>query len=110
METVSEDKLFDEIYMKGDTQNPELWKMSFKLNLLKNSQDIVILLKNENTDFKNLLLLVELALTLVRINAYVEEVFPFVNALETIKKNQFIVETVKESLFIKTCFPEVFLH
>jgi hypothetical protein len=37
METVSEDKLFDEIYMKGDTQNPELWKMSFKLNLLKNS-------------------------------------------------------------------------
>lgn len=50
----------------------------------------------------------ELALALVGINAYVEEVFPFVNELKTIKKNQFIVETVKESLLIKTYFPEVF--
>jgi len=51
---------------------------------------------------------VELALALLGINAYVEEVFPFVNTLKTIKKNQFIVETVKESLLIKTYFQEVF--
>jgi len=60
--------------------------------------------------FKNLLLLVELALALVGIKAYVEEVFPFVNALKTIRKNQFIIETVKESLLIKTYFPGVLLH
>jgi len=48
------------------------------------------LLKNENTAFKNLLLLVELALALLGINAHGEEVFPFVKALKTIKKNQFI--------------------
>ena len=50
----------------------------------------------------------ELALALVGINAYVEEVFPFVNALKTIKTNPFIVETVKKSLLIKTYFSEVF--
>lgn len=76
--------------MKCETQNPELWKISCKLNLLKNSWDIFSLLKNENTAFKNLLLLVELALALLGINAHGEEVFPFVKALKTIKKNQFI--------------------
>jgi hypothetical protein len=100
---------FDEInYMKGETQNPKFWKISYKLNLLTNSWDIFSLLKSENTAFKNLLLLVKLALALVGINAYVEEVFPFVNALKTIKKNQFIIETVKESLLIKTYFPGFF--
>jgi len=97
---------FDEI----NYINPELWKINCKLNLLKNSWNIFSLLKNENTAFENLLLLVELALALVGINGYVKEVFPCLNALKTIKKNQFIVETVTESLLIKTYFPEVLLH
>ena len=62
------------------------------------------MLKNENIAFKNLLLLVELALALLGINADVEEV----KALKTIEKNQFKVETVRESLLIKTYFTEVF--
>jgi len=94
--------------MKGETQNPELWKISCKLNLFKNSWDIFSLLKNENTAFKNLLLLVELPLALLEINANVEEVFPFVDAIKTIKKNQFIVETVKEILLIKDLFSRSF--
>jgi len=51
---------------------------------------------------------VELALALLGINAYVEEVFAFVNALKTIKKKLFTVETVREILLLKFHFPEVF--
>jgi hypothetical protein len=64
--------------------------------------------KNLNTAFKNVLLLVELALALLGISAYIEEVFAFVNALKTIKKKLFTVETVREILLLKIYFPEFF--
>jgi hypothetical protein len=84
-------------------KTPEEWKINSKLDLRK-IVGYIQFLKNENISFKNLLLLVELAWALLGISAKVEKVFSFVNALWTIEKNRFDVETVGGSLLIKARF------
>lgn len=97
--------MFDEFccVKKYTDENIERWN-EINSSISDRWKELYLHFQSENIPCKNILILVEFALTLPGSNAAIERVFSLVNALWTKEKNRLHLDTVKAMIIVKTHF------